>query len=96
MIAEKCRMAAEGTPRTLLLAVTAPDPEMTPDSENASPQGFWINTIDSETGAREYALVLGAMLGLIEKLEHDLVVEFGDDLREVIDDARGFGHAIRW
>jgi len=89
-------LVAERFPRTLLLAVTAPDPGSTPDCEMASPRGFWINTLDSQMDHRDVARLLGSMLGVIEMIEHDYTMEFGEEIRELIDDARGSGHAMRW
>ena len=95
-LAGKCKSALDGMPRTLLLAVTAPDPGSTPDCEMASPRGLWINTIDSQIHARDVARVVGSMMGMLEKYEHELAMEFGEEIREAVDDARDFGHAMRW
>jgi hypothetical protein len=95
-LAGKCKAAVEGMPRTMLIAVTAPDPGSTPDCEIASPRGLWINTIDSQIHERDMARVLGAMMGMLEKFEHELAMEFGEEIYELVDDARNFGHAMRW
>jgi hypothetical protein len=95
-LARGCERAVEGMSRTMLIAVTAPDPGSTPDCEIASPRGLWINTIDSQIHERDMARVLGAMMGMLEKFEHELAMEFGEQVHEMVDDARNFGHAMRW
>lgn len=95
MIAGRCSGVTSGMPRTLLLAVTAPDPTTTPDCEHAAPRAFWINQLDTQITLKAAAEMLGAMQGLIDMLESEYVNEFGDEFREAIDDARARGHTVR-
>lgn len=95
MIAGRCSGVTRGMPRTLLLAVTAPDPTTTPDCEHAAPRAFWINQLDTQITFKAAAEMLGAMQGLIDMLEHNFVMEFGDEFREAIDEARSRGHTVR-
>ena len=81
--------------RTLLLAVSAPDPATTRDCEHAEPRGFWIHRLDTQISMKTVAELLGSMQGLIDMLEHTYTMEFGDEFRELIDDARERGHSIR-
>ena len=95
MIAGRCSGATRGMPRTLLLAITAPDPTTTPDCEHAEPRACWINQLDMQITFKAAAEMIGAMQGLVDMLENQFVNEFGDEFREAIDDARGRGHSVR-
>jgi len=95
MIAGRCNGAIRGLPRTMLLAVSAPDPVTTPECEHAEPRVFWINQLDTQITFKAAAEMLGAMQGLIDMLEGEFVDRFGQEFREVIDDARGRGHSVR-
>lgn len=95
VIAGRCSGATRGVPRTLLVGITAPDPTTTPDCEHAEPRAFWINQLDTQITCKAAAEMLGAMQGLIDMLEGELVDRFGDEFREAIDDARGRGHSVQ-
>ena len=95
VIAGRCSGATRGMPRTLLIAITAPDPTTTPDCEHAEPHAFWINQLDTQVTFKAAAEMLGAMQGLIDMLEGEFVDRFGDEFRVAIDDARGRGHRVQ-
>lgn len=95
VIANRCSAATRGMSRTLLLAVSAPDPVSTPDCEHAEARGFWVHQLDTKITVKSMAEMLGSMQGLIDMLENDLTLEFGEEVRELIDDARGRSHTIR-
>lgn len=94
-IAARCKGGTRDMPRTLLLTVTAPDPKTTPDCQHAEPRVFWINQLDSNTSARSVAEMLGSMQSLIDSMEHNYVSEFGEGFRDLVDEARGRGHALQ-
>lgn len=94
-IAGRCKAATEGMPRTLVMAATLPDSETTPDCEQSLPRAFWINRIDSQATAKSIAELLGSLLAIIEMIEHDYTMEFGESFRDQLDEARVSGHAAR-
>ncbi|MEO1583763.1 MAG: hypothetical protein AAFR96_04225 [Planctomycetota bacterium] len=94
LLACSCEAATEGLSRTLLIAVSAPDPVSTPDCEHASPRGFWIQTLDEGTGPDEIATLMGTIYGFLDTIEDEYTREFGEPFREAVDEARGtHGHA---
>lgn len=95
LLAGKCKAVTDGMPRTLLMAATLPDPESTPDCEQAMPRAFWINRIDSQVTLKSIADLLGSLLAIIEMIEHEYTLDFGEEFRDHVDDARVNGHAAR-
>lgn len=94
LLASNCEAATEGLSRTLLLAVSAPDPVSTPDCEHASPRGIRIQTLDDCMGPNEIATLMGTIYGFLDTIEDEYAREFGDSFREAVDEARGtHGHA---
>jgi hypothetical protein len=94
LLASNCEAATEGMSRTLLIAVSVPDPVSTPDCEHASPRGFRIHTLDDGVGPNEVALLMGTIYGFLDTIEDEYAREFGESFREAVDDARGtHGHA---
>lgn len=95
MLASNCAGATEGVARTLLIAVSSPDPVSTPDCEQAGPRGFRIQTLDKDIEAKDIALLLGSMMGFIEQIEHQYAVEFGEEFHAMVDEARdSHGHSV--
>ncbi|GAB4545269.1 MAG: hypothetical protein Tsb0013_02990 [Phycisphaerales bacterium] len=94
LLASNCEAATEGMSRTLLIAVSAPDPVSTPDCEHASPRGFRIQTLDDGMGPNEIATLMGTIYGFLDTIEDEYSREFGSTFREAVDEARGtHGHA---
>jgi len=94
LLASACEAATEGMPRTLLIAVSAPDPVSTPDCAHASPRGFRIQTLDDGMGPNEIATLMGTIYGFLDTIEDGYAREFGESFRDAVDDARGtHGHA---
>ena len=94
LLASNCEAATEGMSRTLLIAVSAPDPVTTPDCEHASPRGFRIQTLDDGMGPNEIATLMGTIYGFLDTIEDGYAREFGESFREAVDQARGtHGHA---
>lgn len=94
-IATRCSDITADMPRTLLLGVTAPDPETTPNCRHADPRGFWINRLDTRITAKAVAEMLGAMQGVIDMLENDYAGEFGEEFHEQFDEVRSRMHGLR-
>lgn len=69
LLASNCEAATEGMSRTLLIAVSAPDPVSTPDCEHASPRGFRIQTLDDAMGPNEIATLMGTIYGFLDTIE---------------------------
>ncbi|MFI4893889.1 MAG: hypothetical protein ACIAQ0_10710 [Phycisphaerales bacterium JB058] len=93
LLATNCEAATEGMSRTLLIAVSAPDPVSTPDCEHAGPRGIRIQTLDDAMGPDEIATLLGAVYGYCDTIEDGYAREFGESFREAVDRARGtHGH----
>ena len=69
LLASNCEAATEGMSRTLLIAVSAPDPVSTPDCEHASPRGFRIQTLDDGMGPNEIATLMGTIYGFLDTIE---------------------------
>ena len=94
LLASNCEAATKGLSRTLLIAVSAPDPVSTPDCEHASPRGFRIQTLDDGMGPNEIATLMGTIYGFLDTIEDGYAREFGDSFSEDVDQARGtHGHA---
>ena len=94
LLASNCEAATEGMSRTLLIAVSAPDPVSTPNCEHASPRGFRIQTLDDGMGPNEIATLMGTIYGFLDTIEDEYSREFGESFRESVDRARGtHGHA---
>ena len=94
LLASNCKAATDGMSRTLLIAVSAPDPVSTPDCEHASPRGFRIQTLDDGMGPNEIATRMGTIYGFLDTIEDEYSREFGESFRDAVDRARGtHGHA---
>lgn len=94
LLASNCEAATEGLSRTLLIAVSAPDPVSTPDCEHASPRGFRLQTLDDDMAPNEIATLMGTIYGFLDTIEDSYAREFGDSFREAVDRARStHGHA---
>ena len=96
LLASNCEAATAGLSRTLLLAVSAPDPVSTPDCEYADPRGIRIQTLDKGMTSTDIAVLMGTLYGMLDTIEHEYAREFGDGFRESVDEARGtHGHGQR-
>ena len=96
LLASNCETAMAGLSRTLLLAVSAPDPVSTPDSKHADPRGVRIQTLDKGMTNKDIATLLGTVYGMLDTIEDEYSRVFGDDFREAVDQARGtHGHGQR-
>ena len=96
MLASNCETATAGLSRTLLIAVTAPDPVSTPDCEHADPRGIRIQTLDKGMTSTDIAALMGTLYGMLDVIEDGYAREFGDGFREAVDEARGtHGHGQR-
>jgi hypothetical protein len=95
LLASNCADATQGLSRTLLLAVSAPDPMSTPDAEYSSPRGIRIQTLDKGMRSKDIALLLGSMMGFIDQIENGFAMEFGDEFHTLVDEARdSYGHSV--
>lgn len=96
LLASNCEAATAGLSRTLLIAVTAPDPVSTPDCEHAAPRGIRIQTLDKGMTNTDIAVLMGTLYGMLDVIEDGYSREFGDGFREAVDEARGtHGHGQR-
>ena len=95
MIAGRCAGAARGFPRTMVVAVTLPDPEVTPDCQHEDPRAVWVNQFDTRMTPNAVASLLGAMQSVIDFLEDGYYEEFGPEIREGFDDVRARMHGLR-
>ena len=96
LLASNCEGATAGLSRTLLIAVSAPDPVSTPDCENADPRGIRIQTLDKGMTSTDIAVLMGTLYGMLDTIEHEYAREFGDGFRESVDEARRtHGHGQR-
>lgn len=95
LLASNCAGATEGFSRTLLIAVSAPDPAGTPDCEMAGPRAVRIQTLDSGMKSADIAVLMGTIYGLLDTIEDDYTREFGEEFRDEVDAAReSHGHAV--
>ena len=96
LLASNCETATAELSRTLLIAVSAPDPLSTPDCEHADPRGIRIQTLDKGMTSTDIAVLMGTLYGMLDVIEDEYAREFGDGFREAVDDARGtHGHGPR-
>ena len=96
LLASNCEGATAGLSRTLLIAVSAPDPVSTPDCENADPRGIRIQTLDKGMTSTDIAVLMGTLYGMLDVIEDGYSRGFGDGFREAVDEARGtHGHGQR-
>ena len=96
LLASNCEAATAGLSRTLLVAVSAPDPVSTPDNEHADPRGIRIQTLDKGMTSKDIAALLGTVYGMLDTIEDEYSRAFGDGFREAVDEARGtHGHGQR-
>ena len=96
LLASNCEAATAGLSRTLLIAVTAPDPVSTPDCEHADARGIRIQTLDKGMTSSDIAVLMGTLYGMLDVIEDGYAREFGDGFREAVDEARGtHGHGQR-
>lgn len=96
LLASNCEAATAGLSRTLLIAVSAPDPVGTPDCEHAAPRGIRIQTLDKGMTSTDIAVLMGTLYGMLDVIEDEYSREFGDSFREAVDEARGtHGHGQR-
>lgn len=96
LLASNCETATAELSRTLLIAVSAPDPVSTPDCEHADPRGIRIQTLDKGMTSGDIAVLMGTLYGMLDTIEHEYAREFGDGFREAVDEARGtHGHGQR-
>lgn len=93
LLASNCEVATAGMSRTVLLAVSAPDPVSTPDCEQAGPRGIRIQTLDKGMTSTDIAVLMGTLYGMLDVIEDGYSREFGGGFREAVDEARGtHGH----
>ena len=96
VLASNCEAATVGLSRSLLIAVSSPDPVSTPDCEHAGPRGIRIQTLDKGMASTYIAALMGTLYGMLDTIEHEYAREFGDGFREAVDEARGtHGHGQR-
>lgn len=96
LLASNCEAATAGLSRTLLIAVSAPDPVSMPDFEHAAPRGIRIQTLDKGMTSTDIAVLMGTLYGMLDVIEDGYSREFGDSFREAVDEARGtHGHGQR-
>ena len=96
LLASNCETATAGLSRTLLIAVSSPDPVSTPDCEHAAPRGIRIQTLDKGMTNTDIAVLMGTLYGMLDVIEDGYSREFGDGFREAVDEARGtHGHGQR-
>jgi len=96
LLASNCEAATAGLSRTLLIAVSVPDPVSTPDCEHASPRGFRIQTLDKGMTSTDIAALMGVLFGMLDVIEDGYAREFGEGFREAVDEARStHGHGQR-
>ena len=96
LLASNCETATAELSRTLLIAVTAPDPVSTPDCEHADARGIRIQTLDKGMTSSDIAVLMGTLYGMLDVIEDEYAREFGDGFREAVDEARGtHGHGQR-
>lgn len=94
-LAAGCTRVTEGFSRTLLIAVSAPDPVGTPDCEMAAPRAVRIQILDDRMTSTEIAQLIGTIYGLLDTIEDDYMREFGEGFRDAVDNARdAHGHAV--
>ena len=94
LLARNCDAATRGLSRTLLIAVSMPDPLSTPDCEHAGPRGIRIQTLDKGMTSTDIAVLMGTIYGMLDTIEDGYTHTFGEDFRESVDTARGtYGHA---
>jgi len=96
LLASNCEAATVELSRTLLIAVSAPDPMSTPDCEHADPRGIRIQTLDKGMTSTDIAALMGTLYGMLDVIEDGYSREFGDGFRDAVDEARGtHGHGQR-
>ena len=96
LIASNCETATAELSRTLLIAVSAPDPVSTPHCEHADPRGIRIQTLDKGMTNTDIAVLMGTLYGMLDVIEDGYAREFGEGFREAVDEARGtHGHGQR-
>ena len=96
LLASNCEAATAGLSRTLLIAVSAPDPVGTPDCEHADLRGIRIQTLDKGMTSTDIATLMGVVYGMLDVIEDGYAREFGEGFREAVDEARGtHGHGQR-
>lgn len=90
-----CRMAMTGLPRTMIFAVSCPDPTSTPGAMNAGPQGVRLLGLDDDIKINDMATLIGMMYGYLDNFEDYHTIEFGEKFRESVDLARStYGHSV--
>lgn len=93
LLTANCEAATAGFARTLLIAVSAPDPLSTPGCRHAGPRGIRVQTLDVGMRPKDLALLVGTIYGLLDRLEDAYTLEFGEDFRGLVDEARSlYGH----
>ena len=73
LLASNCETATAGLSRTLLIAVSSPDPVSTPDCEHAAPRGIRIQTLDKGMTSTDIAVLMGTLYGMLDTIEHEYV-----------------------
>jgi len=94
-LAFNCQNAIVGLPRTMVFAVSCPDPTSTPDCKMANPRGVRIIGLDYSMNKNDIALLIGMMYGFLDQHEDRYTTEYGEEFREAVDLSRSiYGHSI--
>jgi len=94
-LAFNCQKAIVGLPRTMVFAVSCPDPASTPDCKMANPRGAKIIGLDHSMNKNDIALLIGMMYGFLDQYEDRYFLDFGEEFREAVDLARSiYGHSV--
>lgn len=84
-----------GLPRTMVFAVSAPDPMSTPDCQMSNPLGVKILGLDHQMNQNDIALLIGITYGFLDQYEDQYTMDYGEEFREAVDLARSiYGHSI--
>lgn len=90
-----CQKAIVGFPRTMVFAVSCPDPASTPDCEMANPRGARVIGLDHNMNKNDIALLIGMMHGFLDQHEDFYTTEYEESFREAVDLSWSiYGHSV--
>ncbi len=93
-LAFNCQKAIVGLPRTMVFAVSCPDPASTPDCQMSNPRGARVVGLDHNMNKNDIALLIGMMYGFLDQHEDRYTTEYGEEFRDAVDLARSvYGHS---
>tara|TARA_R110002072_G_scaffold42064_11_gene118046 strand:- start:70117 stop:70539 length:423 start_codon:yes stop_codon:yes gene_type:complete len=93
-LAFNCQKAIVGLPRTMVFAVSCPDPASTPDCQMSNPRGARVVGLDHNMNKNDIALLIGMMYGFLDQHEDRYTTEYGGEFRDAVDLARSiYGHS---